>query len=179
MDPVEIRLVNATEEGRPSSAGTPMSKVGAREVMDAVKNHPHYTSELLGEDVGRGVGFGFWFNAGLESGSTATINSDGSVSLIVGSVDIGGTRASLAMQLAESMGIEYEDVKPHVADTDSVPFTHITGGSRTTFAGGWVAYELGITLREKLRQRASEIWEVDLDDVEYSDTRHDLRPSGR
>jgi xanthine dehydrogenase molybdenum-binding subunit len=146
-----------------------MPRIGAMEVMEAVKNHPHYTSELQGEDVGRGVGFGFWFNAGLESGSTATINSDGSVSLIVGSVDIGGTRASLAMQLAETIGLDYERIKPHVADTDSVPFTHVTGGSRTTFAGGWVAYELGLALKQKMRERAAQIWEVDVDDVEYSD----------
>ncbi|MQC82462.1 MAG: xanthine dehydrogenase family protein molybdopterin-binding subunit [Chloroflexi bacterium] len=168
MDPVDLRLKNAIKEGNPSAAGVPMPRIGASEVMDAVKNHPHYTSELQGEDVGRGVGFGFWFNAGLESGSTATINSDGSVSLIVGSVDIGGTRASLAMQLAETMGLPYERIKPHVADTDSVPFTHVTGGSRTTFAGGWVAYELGLSLKEKMRERAAQIWQVDLEDVEFS-----------
>ena len=169
IDPVELRLKNAISEGQPGPAGVPMPRIGAQEVMESVKNHPHYTSELQGEDVGRGVGFGFWFNAGLESGSTATINSDGSVSLIVGSVDIGGTRASLAMQLAEAMGLEYEDIKPHVADTDSVPFTHVTGGSRTTFAGGWVAHDLGLSLRDKMRERAAEIWEVDVDKVEYSD----------
>lgn len=168
IDPVELRLKNAIEEGNPSAAGAPMPRIGAKEVMEAVKNHPHYTSELQGEDVGRGVGFGFWFNAGLESGSTATINSDGSVSLIVGSVDIGGTRASLAMQLAETMGLEYEDIKPHVADTDSVPFTHVTGGSRTTFAGGWVAHDLGVALVDKMKARAAEIWEVEVDDVDYS-----------
>jgi len=169
MDPIDLRLLNATEEGKPTAAGAPFPRIGAKEVMDAVKNHPHYTSELQGDDVGRGVALGFWFNAGLESGSTATINSDGSVQLIVGSVDIGGTRASLAMQLAEALGIDYEAVKPHVADTDSVPFTHVTGGSRTTFAGGWVAYEVGQALRQKLRERAAEIWGVDVDEVEYSD----------
>ena len=73
------------------------------------------------------------------------------------------------MQLAETMGLEYEQIKPHVADTDSVPFTHVTGGSRTTFAGGWVAYEIGVELRDKMRQRAADIWEVELDEVEYSD----------
>ena len=169
MDPVELRLKNAIKEGNPSAAGAPMPRIGAEEVMEAVKNHPHYTSELQGEDVGRGVGFGFWFNAGLESGSHATINADGSVSLAVGSVDIGGTRASLSMQLAETIGLEYEAIKAHVGDTDSVPFTHVTGGSRTTFAGGWVAYELGMALKEKVRERAAAIWDVDLDQVEYRD----------
>ena len=169
IDPIELRILNATEEGKPTAAGAPFPRIGAKEVMDAVKNHPHYTSELQGEDVGRGMALGFWFNAGLESGSTAAINSDGSVSLTVGSVDIGGTRASLAMQLAETLGLEYEQIKPHVADTDSVPFTHVTGGSRTTFAGGWVAYELGQALRSSVCQRAAQIWDVDGETVSYSD----------
>ena len=169
MDPMELRIKNATSEGKPNSAGAPFPRIGAKEVMDAVKNHPHYNSELQGDDVGRGVALGFWHNAGLESGSSATINSDGSVSLSVGSVDIGGTRASLAMQLAETLALTYEQIKPHVADTDSVPFTHVTGGSRTTFAGGWVAYELGVELREKMRQRAADIWDIDIEEVEYTD----------
>ena len=42
----------------------------------------------------------------MESSSSAAVNSDGTVSLILGSTDIGGTRASLAMQLAEEGALE-------------------------------------------------------------------------
>ena len=40
------------------------------------------------------------------------------------------------MQLAETLGIAYEDVKPIVVDTDSVGYNDVTAGSRTTFATG-------------------------------------------
>ena len=169
MDPMDLRLQNAAEEGAPNSMGAPWPKIGARAVMEAMKEHPHYNSELHGEHVGRGVAMGFWFNAGMESSSTATVNPDGTVSLILGSTDIGGTRASLAMQLAETLGIAVEHVKPHVVDTDSVGFNMMTGGSRTTFAGGWAAYELGMQIREELVKRAAQSWKTEPEHVTYGD----------
>ncbi|MSQ42006.1 MAG: xanthine dehydrogenase family protein molybdopterin-binding subunit [Dehalococcoidia bacterium] len=169
IDPLELRLKNIASEGALNASGQPWGKIGAREVVMAMKEHQHYNSELQGEHVGRGVALGFWFNGGMESASSAKTNDDGTVSLILGSVDIGGSRASLAMQLAETLGVPYEAVKPKVVDTDSVGFTMVTGGSRTTFAGGWVAYELGVQIRGKLVERAARIWEVPVDQVSYGD----------
>ncbi len=169
IDPMELRLKNAPEEGTTNSSGAPWPRIGAKAVITAIKESAHYNSELQGEDVGRGVALGFWFNGGMESSSSATVNPDGSVSLILGSVDIGGTRASLAMQLAESLGVTYEAIKPQVTDTDSVGYTAVTGGSRTTFAGGWVAYELGQEIRKRLVERAARIWGVDASTVTYGD----------
>ena len=80
-----------------------------------------------------------------------------------GSVDIGGTRTSLAMQLAEGLGIPAELVRPSVADTDSVGYTEGTYGSRTTFATGWAAYEVSKLLKEKLMERAALIWETEVE----------------
>src|SRR5690606_17566507 len=120
-------------------------------------------------DTGRGVALGFWFNGGMESSSSATVNSDGTVSLILGSIDIGGSRAALAMQLAETLGLEMEDVNAHIVDTDSVGWTGVTGGSRTTFAGGWVAYDLGEEIKKRVVERAARMWEVEVDQVSYAD----------
>ncbi|MBW3542867.1 MAG: xanthine dehydrogenase family protein molybdopterin-binding subunit, partial [Planctomycetes bacterium] len=116
---------------------------------------------------GRGVASGFWFNAGLRSSVSAAVNSDGTVSLVEGSTDIGGTRASIAMQLAETLGIAAEDVKPTVVDTDSVGYTDVTGGSRVTYATGWAAYEAGMDIRRQMIARAAKIWECDPAEVEY------------
>jgi xanthine dehydrogenase molybdenum-binding subunit len=114
------------------------------ETVEAIKNSDHYASQFaVGRPRtaargkrGRGVASGFWFNAGLKSAVSATVNSDGTVALVEGSTDIGGSRASIAMQLAETLGIAAEDVTPTVADTDSVGYTDVTGGSRVTFATG-------------------------------------------
>ncbi|MXW34627.1 MAG: molybdopterin-dependent oxidoreductase [Chloroflexi bacterium] len=166
---MDLRSMNASTEGSRRVDGAVFGVIGNEEVMDVVKNSDHYRSELQGENRGRGVAIGFWFNVGFESSAYANVNPDGTVSLVLGSVDIGGTRASLAMQMAETRGIPGDDVKPHVVDTDSIGFTGVTGGSRTTFAGGWACHEAAMDIRTQMEERAAQIWEVDRDSVAYGD----------
>ena len=130
------------------------------ETLDAIAESDHYQTPLEGPYRGRGVASGFWFNWGGKSSVSASVNADGTVSLVEGSTDIGGTRASLAMQLAETLGIAAEDVHPQVAGTDSVGYNDVTGGSRTTFGTGWAVYELGKKLNEEMRKAAADLWDV-------------------
>ncbi len=169
MDPLELRLKNAAHEGTLRSEGVGHGSIGAEDVLRAAMESPHYRSELHGERVGRGVASGFWFNGGNESSAYASVNPDGTVILTTGSVDIGGQRAGLAMQFAETMGIPYESIRSLVGDTDSIGFTAQTGGSRTTFATGWAVYEAAMDLQRQLEERAAKIWEVDRSAVRYQD----------
>jgi len=91
------------------------------------------------------------------------------VSLVEGSVDIGGGRASIAMQAAEALGIPMEDIRPTVVDTDSIGYTAVTGGSSATFKSGWAAYEAAQDVKRKLVARAAQIWETKPEDVTYED----------
>ncbi|MDE2695617.1 MAG: xanthine dehydrogenase family protein molybdopterin-binding subunit [Chloroflexota bacterium] len=169
MDEMELRLKNASAEGVRRTDGVQHGRIGAEEVMKAAQETPHYRSELTGKNRGRGISMGYWGNAGLESSAYALVSADGDVSLVLGSVDIGGQRAALAMQLAEALGITYENVHPRVVDTDSIGFTHVTGGSRTTFATGWAVYEAAMDIRRQFEERAATIWEVDRDAVSYGE----------
>jgi CO/xanthine dehydrogenase Mo-binding subunit len=144
-------------------------KIGFIETLEAAKNTPHYKSKLEGKNRGRGVAAGFWFNCGLKSSVTASVNADGSVGLLEGSTDIGGSRTSIAMQLAEPLGIRAEDVIPKVADTDSVGYTDVTGGSRVTFATGLAAYEAAQDIIRQMTKRAAELWECKPEDVTFAD----------
>jgi xanthine dehydrogenase molybdenum-binding subunit len=103
----------------------------------------------------------------LKSSCTAAVNADGSVSLVEGSTDIGGTRTSIAMQLAEALGIRAEDVRPTVGDTDAVGYTDVTGGSRVTFASGYAAWEAAQDIKRQMVARAAQIWSVKPEDVAY------------
>ncbi len=168
MDPMDLRLKNASKQGTQRTNGARFNAaIGNIEVMQAMKDHPHYRSELTGENRGRGVSMGFWGNGGGETSSSASINEDGTISLVLGSVDIGGTRASLSMQLAESLGLEMADVHPKIVGTDGVGFTGNTGGSRTTFAGGWAVHDLAEQIKVKLIERAAKIWDCQAGDVTY------------
>ena len=169
LDPMELRLKNTARQGSRRVEGVVQGRIGAEEVMRAALESPHYRSELSGKNRGRGVSMGYWYNAGMESSAYASLSPDGRASLVLGSVDIGGQRASLAMQFAETLGISYDDVTPQVADTDSVGFNGVTGGSRTTFASGWAVYEAALDIRRQLEERAAQIWEVDRDAIAYGD----------
>ncbi len=161
IDPLALRLMNAAKEGTRRADGPKYRRVGCVEVLEAMQRHPHYNAPLAGPNCGRGVAVGFWFNVGLPSSCTISVNADGTVNLVEGSTDIGGTRASIAMQAAEVLGITAEEVRPVVVDTDSVGFTAVTGGSRTTFATGWAAYEAAQDVVRQMKERAAKLWEMD------------------
>ena len=169
IDAVEFRLINGSEEGTRRVDGPIFPKVGNIECLEAAKDTDHYKSDLTGPNQGRGLASGFWFNIGLQSSCSISVNADGTITLVEGSTDIGGTRTSIAMQAAEVLGIPAEDVHPSVGDTDSVGYTFLTGGSRTTFATGWASYEAAQEIKRKMIDRAAKIWEVEADDVDFDD----------
>jgi xanthine dehydrogenase molybdenum-binding subunit len=169
IDPIEFRLMNAAKEGTRRVDGPIFPVIGHVECLEAAKDSAQYKTELKGPYQGRGVASGFWFNIGFQSSCSIAVNADGTISLVEGSTDIGGTRASIAMQAAEVLGIAAEDVHPTVGDTDSVGYTAMTGGSRTTFATGWAAYETAQDIKKQMIERAASIWDVSADDVEMED----------
>ena len=171
IDPLEFRLKNAAKEGTRRIDGPVYSRIGMEETVQAIRQSDHWNSPLEGPHRGRGVASGFWFNAGLKSSVTATVNSDGRVALVEGSTDIGGSRAGIAMQLAETLGIAAEDVIPTVVDTDSIGYTDVTGGSRVTYATGWAAYEAARDIQRQMVERAAFLWNVDAEQVRFEEGR--------
>ena len=169
MDPLEFRLLNGAKEGTRRVTGPRFPRIGYLETVQAAKDHEHYSAPLEGPNRGRGVASGFWFNGSGPSSATASVNSDGIVSLVEGSPDIGGTRVAVAMQLAEVLGIPVEDVRPTVGDTDSVGYTSQSAGSAVAFKTGWACYEAAQDVKRQMIQRAATIWDVSPDDLEYSE----------
>ncbi len=163
IDPIEFRLRNAAKEGTRRAHGPTHPRLGSVEVLDAMKSHPHYDAPLEGPNRGRGVAVGVSGSIGFHSSCTISVNADGSVALVEGSSDLSGSRTAVAMQAAEALGIPAEDVHPSVGDTDSVGYTFMTGGSRTTFATGWAAYEAAHDVGRQMIGRAALIWDVDAD----------------
>jgi CO/xanthine dehydrogenase Mo-binding subunit len=167
IDPLKLRLMNAAHEGTRGPMGMPYKQIGHEQCLEAALNSPHYNTPLEGPNRGRGVASGFWFNVGLRSSVNVSIQPDGTVNLIEGNTDIGGTRASLAMQLAETLGIAFEDVKPTVVDTDSVGTNDVTAGSRVTFASGMAVHEAGKNLIREMTARLAPQWQVTPEDIEF------------
>ncbi len=168
IDPIEMRLRNAVSEGAINTLGAPFPRVGFTECLEAIRDHPHYGAPL-GPNQGRGVAAGHWFNIGESSSATVNLNEDGTATVVTGSPDIGGSRASMALMAAEELGIDVYDITPVVGDTESVGFTDITEGSRATFATGMAVVEACRRVVADLRGRAAKMMGVDVSEVDWAD----------
>jgi len=167
IDPLDFRIKNGSHEGTRRADGPIFPRIGLIETLEAAKKHPHYTAPLEGSHRGRGVASGFWFNIGLKSSCHATVSGDGSVNLVEGSTDIGGSRTAIAMQLAEALGIRAEHVRPVVGDTETAGYCDVTGGSRVTYATGMAAYEAAQDIKRQMIDRAAKLWKVPAAEVAY------------
>src|SRR6202521_1503746 len=164
MDPLELRMKNAARKGTQMVYGPKLAHNGYAETIEALLAHPAYKAPLK-KNQGRGVASGYWFNGGGESSATVHVNEDGTVVVATGSPDIGGSRASMAIMAAETLGIDYDRVRPIVADTASVGYTHVTGGSRVTFATGMAVVDATKKAIQELCVRAAKMWNVDPEGV--------------
>ena len=160
---------NAARTGTPMIYGPKLAHGGYAETLEALQNHPGYKAPL-GQEPGprRRV---------AATGSTAAANrarpcrsTPTAPSLVAtGSPDIGGSRASMAMMAAETLGVDYNQVRAIVADTASVGYTHVTGGSRVTFATGMAVVDAAKNVIEDMCARAAMIWGVDPEGVIWED----------
>ena len=168
MDPLDFRLKNAATPGTQMVYGPKLAHGGYVETVQALLDHPGYTAPL-GPNQGRGAASGFWFNGAGDSGANVAVNADGTVTIATGSPDIGGTRASMAIMAAETLGIDYDLIQSSVVDTETVPYCHVTGGSRVTYATGLAVIDACEQIIGDLRERAALIWDVDVDAVVWED----------
>ena len=172
-DKIQFRLDNAAKKGTRRGDGVLLEKIGFEESLKAAQKSEHWNSDLgkskEGKLRGRGLACGYWMNGGGLSTCDLMLTDDGTVMMNEGSADIGGTRASIAMQAAEVLGLSAEDIKPTIPDTDSIGYTGMTGGSRTTFATGYAAYLAAQSMVDQLKSRVAILWELNENDIDFND----------
>jgi CO/xanthine dehydrogenase Mo-binding subunit len=167
IDPMDFRLMNVAKEGDRMPNGVTHPYFGITEMEQAMKDHPHYKTPLTGPNQGRGVAVGFRWQGGQPSSATITVNNDGTINLVTGSVDIGGSRTAVAMQAAEILGLRAEDVSPTVVDTDTIGWTGVTGGSRTAFDTGRAAIHAAEEIIRLMKARAALIWDMEEEEISF------------
>tara|TARA_Y100000590_G_scaffold469919_1_gene660647 strand:+ start:15185 stop:17452 length:2268 start_codon:yes stop_codon:yes gene_type:complete len=172
-DKIQFRLDNAAKKGTRRGDGVLLEKIGFEESLQAAQKSEHWNSDIgkskEGKLRGRGLACGYWMNGGGLSTCDLMLTDDGTVMMNEGSADIGGTRASIAMQAAEVLGLSAEDIKPTIPDTDSIGYTGMTGGSRTTFATGYAAYLAAQSMVDQLKSRVAILWELNEDDIDFNE----------
>jgi len=168
LDPIEVRLKNASHEGTRASYGPTFGPIGLVETLRAAKAHPHYSAPLK-DGQGRGISCGFWFNHGGETSVSLALSEDGTAQLVVGTPDIGGSRASMALMAAEVLGIPYEHIRCTIADTATLGYNDVSHGSRVTYASGLATIKAARDAVHKLCARAAQKWGIEVDAVVWED----------
>jgi CO/xanthine dehydrogenase Mo-binding subunit len=166
MDPLDLRMKNAADEGTQAPYGPKFPPIGLKACLEAAKRHPNYLRPVPA-GAGRGVAVGFWFNVGMQSSAEVHINENGTVVVVEGNPDIGGSRASMCIMAAETLGVPYGQVRALIGDTESTGFSNVTGGSRTTFATGMAVVRACEDIIAQCRARAAATWGIDVDQVQW------------
>ena len=164
LDPLYVRILNAAKKGTKSSYGPTFDDIGLKATLEAAKDHPHYNATLK-ENQGRGISCGFWFNFGGNTCVSLNINFDGTVGVVEGNPDIGGSRSSISQMAAEELGISLDKVKTVIADTNSLGHNDVTDGSRVTFSVGLATIKAAKAAKKELCKRAAKLWGIDEDAV--------------
>ncbi len=165
--PLEFRLLNVSRAGDPMPDGLQLSTVSLVQVLERVKRHTCWTAPLTGPDRGRGIALGLWNMPGGMTSCHIVLNGDGSVTLVIGTVDLSGTRTSLALIAAEYLGLELDDVRVVIGNTDMTAYSDASAGDKVTYVMSKAVQEASRDLMAQLRRLAAKDFHIPLEDVVY------------
>ncbi len=188
IDPVELRIKNAIEEGMLDPLSKVISEGGkiipreikscgleetlerGREQFDWEKKRER--NQKTKKSKKRGIGIASAMKgsgvAGFElSSSQIKLNEDGSVLVTIGASDMGqGLKSVISQIAAEAIGVKLEDIDIITADTDETTFSMGTYASSGTYVEGNAVEEAAEELKEKIIDRAAEMMEEEPHNLE-------------
>jgi len=168
MDPYDFflknieltRLPNVYREEFPIAA----ELIGWKE-----KWHPR--GQNISGNIARGVGLSLhtWGGRGHSSDCDLSIHPDGSVDIKMGTQDIGtGTRTCIAVVAADALGLQVNDIKLYIGDTQYPP-SGGSGGSTTPGGVSSSARRAVVDARDALFAKVAPALNAQPDDLEARD----------
>ncbi|MBV9543393.1 MAG: xanthine dehydrogenase family protein molybdopterin-binding subunit [Chloroflexi bacterium] len=167
MDPLALRLQNAAHQGDATADGGTWPRIGLEECLQAAR--PLYESEraACGPHEGVGLAAGGWPGATDAASAVCRLNSDGSLQLTTGTVDLTGTSTTFAMIVAEVLGLDDANaVRVSTADTNAAPHVGGTGGSKVTYTIAPAVLRAAEDTRDQILRIASAELETSVEDLE-------------
>lgn len=168
IDPLEFRLLNVSQPGDPMPNGDLLTSVNFTEVLNRVKQHECWTSPVEGANRGRGLALGMWTMPGGTASCHVNLNGDGSVTVVIGTPDLSGTRTSLGLVAAESLELDLPDVKVTIANTDAVAYSDASAGDRITYIASIAIGRACASLINSIKERVAKEFNVSPDDIDYN-----------
>lgn len=166
IDPLEIRLKNAFETGDVNQTGRVLKGVGLKECLQKAANQIGWHKRGKNENRGIGIACMHKWQIRYSSQALVKVNADGTVSLSVGTMEIGtGCNTILSQILAEELGIPIENITITTRDTDYTPYDTSTCGSRSTFMMGTAVMKAARDAREQFLNLAAHFLEENKEDL--------------
>src|SRR6266699_3283209 len=178
MDPIEFRLKNGLREGDPTldRRSPQWPRIGLLECLEKAQEQPLWakrdeqktplSGELEGWRIGVGVAAGGWPGGTEPAVATCRLESDGTMTVVVGTVDLTGSDTSLALIAAEGLGMPAASVNVAHDNTDTMPYSGGTGGSKTTYSMGPAVLAAAQDARNQVLSIAADILEASVADLE-------------
>jgi CO/xanthine dehydrogenase Mo-binding subunit len=160
--------------------GTPFPSIGLTTILDRLMAHPCWRDALPPGRLprGRGLALGYWRGTSMTSACHIALAGDGRLMAVIGSVDIAGTRTSIAQIVAEEFGVEMADVHIQTGDTKSVGFTQLSAGSRVTRTMAAAMHEACQDAIAQLKKRAAEQLQCTPEEVSYAEREFRVNRAG-
>jgi xanthine dehydrogenase YagR molybdenum-binding subunit len=175
MDPLQFFLKNVNLTNKPEVYKAQLEK--AAEMIEWSKyGHARVDSTKGPIKRGLGIGVNTWGGLGHDSQCRVIIQSDGSISVDLGSQDVGtATRTMIAMVAAETFGLEIGQVQIGLGDTQ-FPTSGGSGGSTTVGGVSVSTRKAAVNALAKIFDLLSPIMNVPADQLEAVDGR--IQPKG-
>jgi CO/xanthine dehydrogenase Mo-binding subunit len=159
FDPLDLRLRNLARKGEQF---IPNDRPADGDWAEALRRAAEAIAWGTPRQPGRGRGLAM----GLKSSATVSLSTaivrlhfDGSVSVLVGTTDMGqGARTVLAQVAAAELGVGVDAVRVVMGDTSVVPFDTSTSASRSSVFSGNAIRLACEDLKEQLRTIAAELY---------------------
>ncbi len=170
LDPLEFRLANAARTGDPLPDGDEWPSLGLVPVLERAAEHPLWKERgALGEHEAVGLAVGGWPGGLAPAAAACRADSDGTIYLDVGSVDLTGTSTALRLIAAETIGVSPEQVVVTSGDTERAPYSGPAGGSMITYTVGVAVAAAAAEAREQILAVAAEMLEAAPGDLDIAD----------
>jgi CO/xanthine dehydrogenase Mo-binding subunit len=177
LDPIELRARNLVTEGELMVDDEPWPRIGAAECLRAVAGHSLWSARSqLPQGEGVGLSIGVWPGGKEPAAALCRLNSDGTLTVATGVVDMSGVSTVFAAIAAEAFGVAAEAVDVVTLDTAGAPPSPMSGGSVVTYAAGAAVRAAAQDARRQLLEYAARHFEIAVDDLEIVDG--EIRPLG-
>ncbi len=181
VDPLHFRRVNALKEGDPNLMRGRWPRIGLLECLEQIQQHPLWVEreqvkqdvppELAGWKIGVGAAVGGWQGGTEPAAALCRLERDGTMTVVVGSVDVSGSDTSLALIAAEELSLPALAIHVTHDSTDAMPYSGLSAGSKTTYTVGAAVQAAARDARSQVFAIAAEMLEASAEDMELGDGR--------